>query len=73
MPCEGYTNMELPIKEEEISVISGRTFTKILNKLEAKILSVEMRLLHHVVTKLFVPKSDDMTSYLVETFALCTM
>ena len=57
LPCEGYTNMELPIKEEGINVILGRTFTESLNKLEAKILSIEMRLLHHIVTKLFVPKS----------------
>ena len=49
--------MELPIKEEGISVILGRTFTENLNKLEAKIFSVEMRLLHHMVIKLFVPRS----------------
>ena len=48
--------MELPIKER-INVILGRTFTESLNKLEAKILSVEMRLLHHMVTKLFILKS----------------
>ena len=49
--------MELPIKEEGINVILGRTFIKNLNKLEAKILSIEMRLLHHMVTKLFFPRS----------------
>ena len=49
--------MELPIKEERIDVILGRTFTESLNRLEAKILSVKMRLLHHMVTKLFVPRS----------------
>ena len=49
--------MELPIKEERINVILRRTFTESLNRLEAKILSVEMRLLHHMVTKLFVPRS----------------
>ena len=50
--------MELPIKEEEINAILGRTFTDSLNKLEVKILSVEIRLLHHMVTKLFVSRSD---------------
>ena len=49
--------MELPIKEERINIILGRIYTGSLNKLEAKILSVEMRLLHHMVTKLFVLKS----------------
>ena len=49
--------MELPIKEEGINIILGRTYTGSLNKLEAKIFSAEMRLLHHLVTKLFVPKS----------------
>ena len=44
LPCEGYTNMELPIKEEGINVILRRTYTGSLNKLEAKILSIEMRL-----------------------------
>ena len=57
LPCEGYTNMELLIKEEGINVILERTFTESLNRFEAKILSVEMRLLHHMVTKLFVPRS----------------
>ena len=57
LPCEGYTHMELPIKEERINIILRRTFTENLNKLEARILSVEMRLLHHMVTKLFVPRS----------------
>ena len=57
LSCEGYSHMELPIKEEGLSVILGRAFTKNLNKLEARILSVEMRLLHHMVTKLFVPRS----------------
>ena len=47
LPCEGYTNMELPIKEEGINVILERTFIKNLNKLEAKILSIEMRQLSH--------------------------
>ena len=56
LPCEGYTNMELSIKEG-INVILGRTFTRSLNRLEAKILSVKIRLLHHMVTKLFVPGS----------------
>ena len=58
LPCEGYTNMELPIKEEGINVILGRTFTKSLNKLETKILSIEMRLLHYMVTKLFFSRSS---------------
>ena len=49
--------MELPIKEEGINVILGRTYIGSLNKLEAKILSIEMRLLHHLITKLFVPRS----------------
>ena len=57
LPCEGYTNMELPVKEEGINVILGRTFTGSLNKLEAKILSIEMRLLHQMVTKLFFSRS----------------
>ena len=57
LPCEGCTHMELPIKEERINVILERTFTESLNRLEAKIPSVEMRLLHHMVTKLFVPRS----------------
>ena len=57
LPCEGYTHMELSIKEEGLSAILGRVFTENLNKLEVKILSVEMRLLHHMVTKLFVPRS----------------
>ena len=38
LPCEGYTHMELPIKEEGLSAILGRAFTENLNKLEAKIL-----------------------------------
>ena len=57
LPCEGYTNMELSIKEEGINIILGRTYTGSLNKLEVKIFSVEMRLLHHLVTKLFVLRS----------------
>ena len=50
LPCEGYTNMKLSVKEEGINIILGRTFTGSLNKLEAKFLSIEMRLLHHMVT-----------------------
>ena len=73
LPCEGYTNMELPIKEERINIILGRIYTGSLNKLEAKILSIEMRLLHHLVTKLFVPKSGRHTFYLGGIFTLCTM
>ena len=49
--------MKLLIKEEGLSVILGRAFTKKLNKLETRILSIEMRLLHHMVTKLFIPRS----------------
>ena len=49
--------MELSVKEEGINIILGRTFTGSLNKLEAQILSFEMRLLHHMVTTLFFPRS----------------
>ena len=65
--------LELPIKKEGISAILGRTFTENLNKLEAKILSIEMRLLHHMVTKPFVLGVAGMTSYLVGIFALYTI
>ena len=57
LPCEGYSYMELPVKEEGINVILGRTYSGSLNKLEAKILSIEMRILHQLVTKLFFPRS----------------
>ena len=73
LPCEGYINMELPIKEEGINIILRRTFTGSLNKLEAKIFSIEMRLLYHLVTKLFVPRSGRHTFYLGGIFTLCTM
>ena len=61
MSCEGYTNIELLIKEERINIILGRTYTENLNKLEAKIFFIEMRLLHHLVTKL---RSEEHTSEL---------
>ena len=57
LPYEGYTNIELSIKEEGINVILGKTYTESLNKLKAKTFSIEMRLLYHLVTKLFVPRS----------------
>ena len=56
--CESYTHMELSIKDKGLSAILGRAFTENLNKLEAKIFSIEMRLLHHMITKLFIPRSD---------------
>ena len=58
LPYEGYSNMELPVKEEGINVILGGTYSGSLNKLEAKILSIEIRILHQLVTKLFFPRSD---------------
>ena len=57
LPSEGYSYMELPVKEEGISVILRETYSGSLNKLEAKILSIEMRILHQMVTKLFFPRS----------------
>ena len=45
------------MKEEGISVILGGTYIGSLNKLESKILSIEMRILHQLVTKLFFPRS----------------
>ena len=57
LPSEGYAYMELPVKEEGISVIFGGTYQGNLNKLEAKILPIEMRILHQMVTKLFFPRS----------------
>ena len=46
LPSEGYSYMKLPIKEEGIRIILGETYSGSLNKLEAKILSIEMRILH---------------------------
>ena len=57
LPSEGYSYMELPIKEEGIRIILGEDFSGSLNKLEAKLLSIEMRVLHQIVTKLFFPRS----------------
>ena len=57
LPSEGYSYMELPVKEEGIRIILGETYSGSLNKLEAKILSIEMRILHQMVTKLFFPRS----------------
>ena len=57
LPSEGYSYMELPIKEEGIRIILGEAFSGSLNRLEAKLLSIEMRVLHQIVTKLFFPRS----------------
>ena len=57
LPYEGYSYMELPVKEEGINVILGETYSGSLNKSEAKILSIEMRILYQLVTKLFFPRS----------------
>ena len=62
LPCEGYSNMKLPVKEEGINVILGGTYSGSLNKLEAKILSIEMRILHQLVTKLLDRKSTRLNS-----------
>ena len=57
LPSEGYSYMELPVKEEGIRIILGETYSGSLNKLEAKLLSIEIRVLHQIVTKLFFPRS----------------
>ncbi|EHA8591530.1 hypothetical protein COCNU_scaffold069186G000010 [Cocos nucifera] len=57
LPCEGYKEMKLTHKKEGLRAILGRKFEENLNKLEAKILSMEMRLLNHMVTKLFISRS----------------
>ena len=44
---EGYSNMELPVKEEGINMILGGTYLGSLNKLKAKILSCSSKSGYH--------------------------
>ena len=56
MPCEGNCLDELPRKEIRLRTILGREDVEEFMKIEAKNLSVEMRLLHHMVSRIFFPR-----------------
>ena len=60
IPCEGSYLDELSKKEVGLRTILGRNDVKVLLKIEAKDLSVEMRLLHHMVSRSFFLKGEDM-------------
>ena len=53
MPCEGSCLDELPKKKIGLRTILGRDDVEGFLKIEAKDLSVKMRLLHHMVSKIF--------------------
>ena len=53
MPCEGSCLDELPKKEVGLRTIFERDDVEGFLKIEAKDLSVEMRLLHHMVSRIF--------------------
>ena len=60
MPYEGSCLDELPKKEIGLRTILGRDDVEGLLKIEAKDLSVEMRLLHHMVLEFFFSEGEDM-------------
>ena len=53
MPYEGSYLDELPRKEIGLRTILGREDVEVFIKIKAKDLSMEMRLLHHIVSKIF--------------------
>ena len=61
MPYEGSYLDELPRKEDGLRSILGRHDAAGFMKLETKDLSVEMRLLHHMVSRIFFPREEDIT------------
>ena len=61
MPYEGSCLNELLRKEDGLRSILGRNDVVDFMKIEAKDLSVEMRLLHHMISKIFFPEEKDMT------------
>ena len=56
MPCEGSCLDELSRKEIGLKTILGREDVEWFIKIEAKDLSVEMRLLHHMIFMIFFPR-----------------
>ena len=56
IPCDGFCEDELLIKEDDFRTISEDGDIGKLSNLDAKALSVEMKLLHRIMTKLFFPK-----------------
>ena len=68
LPCEGYSEMELPNKENEFRRILESGHVGDLSKLDVKLLSIEMRLPHHMVTNYFFQEERDMIFFQAETF-----
>ena len=60
MPCKGSCLDKLSRKEIGLKTILGREDVEGFMKIEAKDLSVEMRLLHHMIFRIFFPKGGDM-------------
>ena len=60
IPYEGSYLDELPKKEIGHRTILGRDDVEGLLKIEVKYLSVEMRLLHHMVSRIFSLVGEDM-------------